>query len=106
VPSWYSATIGLPASPLDSSSNASDIPEPCAPAIGSGTFASSGSTVGSPAAVTATPGGSSSLRALYWAILPSAIVAVAMSRTKSGRLAAGSAIDSGLVATAAPRAPS
>ena len=55
------------------------MPAPLAPPTGVGTLASAGSVVGSPSAVSATPGGSSFPAALSWAIRPSAMTAVAMS---------------------------
>ena len=61
--------------------------------------------VGVPSAVAATPSGSVLPALRYWAILPSAMPAVAMSSTTGAAPAAGTAIDSGLVATAAPGLP-
>ena len=81
------------------------MPAPLAPPTGVGTLASAGSVVGSPSAVSATPGGSSLPAALSWAIRPSAMTAVAMSSSTSSCLPAGTATASGLVATAAPFAP-
>ena len=102
---WKAGTIGFAARPLASSSNTRLIPDPFGPPTGSGTAASAGSVVGSPSRVTATPGGSSFPAALSWAIRPSAITAVAMSSSTVSCRPAGTATDSGLVATAAPRAP-
>ena len=102
---WNDEKMGAPTSTLVSSSKASDIPEPLTPPSGSGMTAWSGSVVGVPSAVAAAPSGKGVPFAFAWRILPSAMGAVAMSRSRGARLSAGTATASGLVATAAPFTP-
>ena len=96
--------IGLPASRRPAP-HSSDSPDPFGPPSGSGISATFGSVDGLPLRSIAMPGGSDSPRRRALMMRPSEITLVAVSTTSGFASPPGTAIDSGLVATPAARAP-